>query len=192
MAAATQRSAARRVANGLATGDREVSQLRKLGFLVKHIDCTPVVVLSDSQERLDLIQGVCSRNGLWVRSAKSLSRARAVIAPKDYGVLICDAGGRDYSWQDAVDMVRTAIGRWAVLVVMSRFDANEWVEVLKGGANQVLAEPLTSERLLETIAACAPRRVQTPDLPAPGLSGSGRLRSLLRSFLSIADRKPRS
>jgi DNA-binding NtrC family response regulator len=157
---------------------------------VKWRDSTPVVVLSGSQERLDLIQSACSRNGMRVRSAKSLSRARAVIDPEAGGVLVCDMGGRGYSWRDAVDVVRSASGSWAVLVVMSRFDANEWVEVLKGGASQVLAEPLTSERLLETIAACAPKRPQAGDSSAAGRLGMWP--PWVRSLFSRRDKKPRS
>jgi two-component system KDP operon response regulator KdpE len=106
-----------------------------------------VLVVEDDREIRGLLQSVLTVEGFEVRSAVSVSEARALLAHDLPDLLILDLGLPDGSGADLLHEARRAKAL-PVIVVSAREDEAQKIELLDAGADDYLVKPFGVGELL--------------------------------------------
>jgi DNA-binding NarL/FixJ family response regulator len=148
-----------------------------------------VVILTSSPARAGLLRRMAGRGPFSVATASHPAEARLLLEDSGPTVLVCDERCEGFGWQDALDLAWALPFPAPVLVILSKFDAGTWLRVLRGGAGEIVCEPLTDEKLIGALRCAArltPRRAGSE--AAPASSAKARLRSLGRTLLGLGSR----
>jgi DNA-binding NtrC family response regulator len=145
-------------------------------------DC---IYLTSSLALADATVRLLGRANIRTRPVASLDDARAMIGLGSNLALITESKFLDGNWWDALEMVKESAPRVPVIVLLREFDGALWVQALKSGAYDVLADPRDSERLSRTVIGALQRRA-VPGLDSQSIharSWHRRLARRLRVFL---------
>jgi DNA-binding NtrC family response regulator len=113
-----------------------------------------IVVVSQSIHRVNQIERLL--NGWRVKTvwASSIEECRSQLSANGGGLLIFDQVNSMIPRQDALEAANEAAA--PMITILEHFDSKRWVEILKEGASDVLADPLSTEQLQRSITTTAP------------------------------------
>jgi DNA-binding NtrC family response regulator len=149
-----------------------------------------VIVLTPSSHRADFLRRLCGSAGFKFKWVTSLRDVGECLSANGSHVVVCDHKAPGYSWLDALALTRKSPGVSPLLVILSRFDAAGWVEVLRRGATEVVAEPLRAQSVLEALQNAARlSRASNGGLSHSEEYGERRWPQRLWAFLSGAARR---
>jgi len=113
-----------------------------------------IVVVSQSVHRANQIDRLLSNwrvNTVW---ASNIEEIQTRLAANERRLLIFDQVNSGISRQEALDAANRAAT--PMITILERFDSKRWVEILKEGASDVLADPLSEEQLQRSISTTSP------------------------------------
>jgi two-component system KDP operon response regulator KdpE len=120
-----------------------------------------VLVVEDDREIRGLLHAVLALEGFAVRSAVSVSEARALLRHDAPDLVVLDLGLPDGDGGDLLDDCRTAQRRLPVIVVSARQDEARKVALLDAGADDYLVKPFGVGELLARIRVALRHRGTT-------------------------------
>lgn len=150
------------------------------------------IILTSSPPRAQELRRMLPREPFSAAVASHPAEARALLEDGGPAVLVCDERSDGFGWRDALDLAMSLTFPAPVLVILPKFDAATWLRVLRGGAGEIVCEPLTSEKLLGALRCAARLTTRRPDptvVPAP--PPKTRLQAFYRTLLGLGSR-PRS
>lgn len=113
-----------------------------------------IVVVSQSVHRANQIERLLSGwrvNTVW---ASNLEECRVRLSVDRKGLLIYDQVNSQIPRQEVLDAANRAEA--PMIAILEQFDSKRWVEILKEGASDVLADPLSAEQLQRSISTMSP------------------------------------
>jgi DNA-binding NtrC family response regulator len=113
-----------------------------------------IVVVSQTIHRANQIDRLLSGWRVQTVWASSIEECREHLSTNGRRLLIFDQVNSRISWRDALDTAHTADA--PMIAVLEQFDSKRWVDILKGGASDVLADPLSQEQLRRSIDTASP------------------------------------
>jgi DNA-binding NtrC family response regulator len=113
-----------------------------------------IVVVSQSVHRANQIDRLLSDWRVETVWASSIEECRIRLAANGRRLLIFDQVNSGIARSDALEAANRAAA--PMITILERFDSKRWVEILKEGASDVLADPLSTEQLQRSISTTSP------------------------------------
>ncbi len=152
-----------------------------------------ILVVDDEADIRDLIAGILSDEGYFVRTAASSEEALAAIKSRKPSLLVLDiwmqGGGMD--GLELLDLVKTLDADLPVLIISGHGNIETAVSAIKRGAYDFLEKPFKSDRLLLVVQRALEatalrrenRRLHVQALSSTGLIGHSTAAQQLRQLI---------
>jgi DNA-binding NarL/FixJ family response regulator len=144
------------------------------------------IILASSPGRAYALRRMLARRPFESAIAANSEEARALLLDDGPAVLVCDEQCDGFGWSDVLDLAWDLPYPAPVLVILPKFDAGTWLRVLRGGAGEIVCEPLTFEKFagaLRCAARLTPRRTDPV-----AVSPKTRFQTFCRTLLGLGSR----
>lgn len=117
-----------------------------------------VMVLTGSRPRARKIGDALGRRGVRIVRVSTLAECRARLNGRTRQLLVADCVEGRLDWRDAWGAACEA--GVPMIAIVDWFDSRRWVEMLKAGVLEVLAEPVPRKRLRSAARTALGRRAK--------------------------------
>lgn len=146
--------------------------------------CITCVFLTPSEQEFDALRRLLAPTTIRIHHAATLEQARFTLTATRTAVVLTEIAFPDGDWKDAKDMLAQLVPRVELVVAALHADEGFWLDVLDGGAYDLVLKPFRAEevrRILENAESHA--KVQETRRPAePRRGGPPRVNHYSRAL----------
>ena len=133
----------------------------------------PILVASGDIESRQSLQAILLEEGLETIAASRLTECEEILSKDEVSLVFCDRRLGDGSYRDLLNLSKSLNSAAKVIITSIHADWDEYMDVLKQGAFDLIAAPCRSTDVLWTLSQAARETpLRAPQKPAMALSAA--------------------
>lgn len=125
--------------------------------MAQYIDYLRVLLLSGDEQDAELLKETLTRH-VFLTHVRHIAEALPLLDKERYDVFLCDCHFQGGDWRDGLKAAQERSPELPTVVLCRAGGEQEWIEVLKAGAFDLLSAPFSEHAVLAVLEHAAASR----------------------------------